>query len=303
MSHIALRKTSINTALKLGKVTAALLSNRMANNVKNGGSGNVGFNDLAKLWGWVDALISQEELNADGIVNTTTYSTTTDYQVGDYYGGGIIFYKAGLNVLICTVNDLPVFYPWTPITDTTPFIDVAGTEAVMGTGQANTSAIVSAIGAGSYAAKACDDLTEGGYSDWYLPSTDELTAFHYAYPTVNYALERSPGLSAYRWSSTQSLSNYNFATVFAALFNNVTALSKSDTYVYTRPIRSDTVTAPGTTGTTVQTTNTDAIVEEWQNTFTDDTARLVIEKIRRMARKHLPALVYKKILETSLTLN
>jgi hypothetical protein len=44
----------------------------------------------------------------------------------------------------------------------------------IGTGNANTNTIVSAQGAGNYAAKLCYDLVLNGYSDWYLPSLNEL---------------------------------------------------------------------------------------------------------------------------------
>ena len=44
----------------------------------------------------------------------------------------------------------------------------------IGTGNANTNLIVAVQGAGTYAAKLCYDLVLNGYSDWYLPSRDEL---------------------------------------------------------------------------------------------------------------------------------
>lgn len=44
----------------------------------------------------------------------------------------------------------------------------------IGTGNANTNTIVSIQGAGNYAVKLCYDLVLGGYSDWYLPSKNEL---------------------------------------------------------------------------------------------------------------------------------
>lgn len=55
--------------------------------------------------------------------------------------------------------------------------DPLGTE--LGTGQANTTRIVTVMGNGSYAAKLCDDYTNldtgtGVYSDWFLPSLHEL---------------------------------------------------------------------------------------------------------------------------------
>ena len=49
----------------------------------------------------------------------------------------------------------------------------AGT--AIGTGLANTIAIINVQGnIGGYAAKLCRDYRGGGYTDWYLPSTDEL---------------------------------------------------------------------------------------------------------------------------------
>ena len=45
----------------------------------------------------------------------------------------------------------------------------------IGTGNENTNAIVSIQGVGNYAAKLCSDLDIGGYSDWYLPSKNELS--------------------------------------------------------------------------------------------------------------------------------
>jgi len=44
----------------------------------------------------------------------------------------------------------------------------------IGSGKANTAAIVAAQGPGSYAASLCANLSGSGYSDWFLPSTDEL---------------------------------------------------------------------------------------------------------------------------------
>jgi hypothetical protein len=48
----------------------------------------------------------------------------------------------------------------------------------LGTGQANTTAIVANQGAGNYAAKICDDLVLNGYNDWYLPSWQELVRLY-----------------------------------------------------------------------------------------------------------------------------
>lgn len=68
-------------------------------------------------------------------------------------------------------------------------------------GQANTTALVSAYGDGSYAAKVCDDLSAFGHDDWYLPSRAELDAIvKQNYLIADYELDGY-------WSSTETTSN------------------------------------------------------------------------------------------------
>jgi hypothetical protein len=82
---------------------------------------------------------------------------------------------------------------------------VSGTSQAIGTGKANTEAIVAKYGnaepyAGKtdYAAKVCSDKTLNGYSDWFLPSWDELYEM--------YRQRNSIGgfVSSWYWSSSQA---------------------------------------------------------------------------------------------------
>jgi hypothetical protein len=78
------------------------------------------------------------------------------------------------------------------------FITTGATGTALGTGNNNTNIIVSAQGNGNYAAKFCSDLILNGYSDWYLPSLNELSKLF-----ANQSVIGGFGLSNY-WSSSEN---------------------------------------------------------------------------------------------------
>jgi uncharacterized repeat protein (TIGR02543 family) len=92
---------------------------------------------------------------------------------------------------------------------------VGGTSTAVGTGEANTEAIVAKLGAGTYAAKACAEYstTVNGvvYDDWFLPSKDELNLIY-----ENLHLQGLGELSSdFYWSSSELSSYYAWFQYFS----------------------------------------------------------------------------------------
>ena len=98
-------------------------------------------------------------------------STVPSFSIGQKYSGGIIFYidGTGQHGLIASSTDLSVSSTWWNGA-------LLNTQArSISDGAANTTVIINLQGnTGNYAAKICRDLTDGGYTDWYLPSKEQL---------------------------------------------------------------------------------------------------------------------------------
>lgn len=104
-----------------------------------------------------------------GIYNfsCTEEEEAPDIAKGNIYQGGVIFYlDSGWGLVVSTIDQGSSKFSNTS--------GEAGTNYYIGSGEDNTLAIISQLGHISSAAKICDDLSSGGYSDWFLPSRDEL---------------------------------------------------------------------------------------------------------------------------------
>ncbi len=91
---------------------------------------------------------------------------------------------------------------WDIDEDSDGFLLTNATDQTIGSGPSNTTKIVSIIGSPSYsyAAKICVDYRGGGYSDWYLPSKDEL----YLMFRNLYKFNSGNFINGYYWSSSET---------------------------------------------------------------------------------------------------
>jgi Protein of unknown function (DUF1566) len=113
--------------------------------------------------------------------------------VGLDYEGGRIFYLDGSGGgLIGSTSDQGNSLQWTK-----PVTSIPGTSTDIGTGQANTDAILSGCTDPNIAARICDNFSNNGFNDWFLPSKDELYQLY-----LQKIYFESIESSAY-WSSSQ----------------------------------------------------------------------------------------------------
>ena len=116
--------------------------------------------------------------------------------IGDNYQGGIIFWLDGNGGgLISAPTDQSTGTEWGC------YGTFIGTGTAIGTGAQNTIDIEAGCLTSGIAADICANLTLGGYSDWFLPSKDELNQMY-----INLHLQGLGGFlaSAGYWSSTEN---------------------------------------------------------------------------------------------------
>lgn len=150
---------------------------------------------------------------------------TSVHAINDRYGGGIIIYilvsgdpgydpAVQHGLIAASVDQGTVRFAGTTI--------YATTYNTLGTGNANTNSLVAAGGASAYAASLCYNYSVVGtdgitYSDWYLPSKDELNKL-YLYNNSFGGLTTSN----YYWSSSLYISGGGSTNlgIWAQLFSS-----------------------------------------------------------------------------------
>ena len=124
--------------------------------------------------------------------------------VGDLIRGGIVGYifKPGdagyvsgeTHGLIITAADIAVHTTWGCVSTAANF----STGSIIGTGWNNTINMINGCPETNSAARVCDALVLNGYSDWYLPSLQELNVIYLNRALLNANFSHS----GYYWCST-----------------------------------------------------------------------------------------------------
>ncbi|MGB3946783.1 MAG: trypsin-like peptidase domain-containing protein [Bacteroidia bacterium] len=149
--------------------------------------------------------------------------------VGQTYGGGIIFYvdASGEHGLIASIdNGDGIRAQWGCYG-----LEVTDTQLGIGTGYENTKKIITACrtaGTGNIAARLCNELVLEGYTDWFLPSKDELNLL-YENKEIIGGYEHG-----YYWSSSEVDGHFAWYQHFDFGFQDY--LKKDFSYFF-RPIR------------------------------------------------------------------
>jgi len=179
---------------------------------------------------YVDDLISALEARIEALEPA---------EIGDFRDGGVVFWLDPADPyhgLVCAIEDQSSNKRWY----NGSFITTTATGTAIGTGKANTILIIAFQGPEEtdYAAGLAASYTGGGYTDWFLPSREELKRMRANRVVINTTAMANGGSSFSNgryWSSTESTTNTAWRLDF---LNNVGFSNNKDHTYDVRAVRS-----------------------------------------------------------------
>ena len=150
------------------------------------------------------------------------------YQAGDFVQGGLYTFEDNGYAYITSQSDQSTNAPWGCEGTLLP---EGATPDAIGEGIINTPTIVANCATAGISARLANDLVLNGFSDWFLPSLDELSGIH-----TNLADAGLGNLSTHPyWSSTQATATQAYSVNMGN--GNASFQNKSLTNRHTRAMR------------------------------------------------------------------
>jgi hypothetical protein len=219
------------------------------------GSASPSYGQITANVGSAQALIGNESLYFSGSngISTNAGNGTPDflairgtytYEIGQYvpsFGGIVVHRWASIsslgvpstqttnpvqNYIIMDLADLGLS------TWGLDGIDVPNCESTWD-GKTNTAAIISTPGSGGFAASICDASTNGGQTDWYLPSIDELSMIWQNRFLINLNVGVTSGFNSIAFNNYWSSMEFGASAAFSFNFyaGNSFATSRTNSLV------------------------------------------------------------------------
>jgi hypothetical protein len=172
-------------------------------NGTNGLDGSNGLDGAAGING------TNGSIGATGLAGTNGTNGTSGFThfIGEEFEGGVIFHlwkdAAVEHGLIVDKSDLSAVQAWSNINA----VLIGSSAQSLWDGSSNSNAIVAQSGQTNSASALCLNSTNGGQSDWYLPSIQELSLLWTNYYTVVRSLSQISGATQLQpascWSSAE----------------------------------------------------------------------------------------------------
>ena len=204
--------------------------------VSQEGSGDITVTGLTTGTGYTFTVTATNTIGTSAPSAVSSSVVPAPLQVGDFYQGGVVFhlfvpgetgYVSGeTHGLIAAVADQSSGIQWY----NGSYVTTGATATAIGTGSANTDAIISVEGdtQSDYAAGLARAYTGGEYTDWFLPSKDELHKMYLKRTTIN-ATALANGGSIFAnllyWSSTEYDNTWGWAHNFINYFTDLSSKS------------------------------------------------------------------------------
>ena len=170
-------------------------------------------------------------VNSAGTTYSRDMTFTSAFGIGEAYGGGFIIFldESGEHGLIAAETDQTDGIVW----DNSPTCKKTNVSSIsIGTGQSNTTRLVSVLGLGSYPARICDELVLNGFSDWFLPSLEELDCMQKGLSVF----DREYNLNGiYYWTSSEAPDTEGTGSCYAWVQNFFTGEKRSWAKNYAAP--------------------------------------------------------------------